>query len=307
VHAPATSAPAIEFPWPIPPNASTAPIWTGDGFIVDGQSVPILSYSPGSSNWTDDLTHLHEAAAGDGQHPIDRASRAHAVDQIRANLPSPTASILEVGCSSGFLLNDLVNAFPQANIIGSDIVTGPLAALSKRCKVPLLHFDLVQCPLPDNCVDVAVQLNVLEHIEDHIGATRQLFRILKPGGIAVIEVPAGPHLFGLYDRVLMHWRRYHWRELCYMFESAGFETLYRSHLGFFLYHAFRRIKLRDARHFPGDPAVQRQRVEREIRETRTSRLVGAALRVECALAKFVRYPVGIRCLLTARKPLNAKP
>ena len=39
-----------------------------------------------------------------------------------------------------------------------------------------------------------VLLNVLEHIQDHEGALRQLYRILKPGGVVIIEVPAGPHL-----------------------------------------------------------------------------------------------------------------
>src|SRR5262249_33076466 len=158
-----------------------------------------------------------------------------------------------------------------------DIVVEPLVKMAARCNVPMLHFDLVRCPLPDHCIDVAVLLNVLEHIEDDVGAIRQLYRILKPGGSVVVEVPAGPHLYDIYDRVLMHWRRYRCGDLCAALQKAGFEITYRSHLGFFLYPAFRRVKRRNARHLTEDPASQRKRVEREIHNTRTSHLMAAAL------------------------------
>ena len=41
-------------------------------------------------------------------------------------------------------------------------------------------------------------LNVLEHIDDHSSAIAQVARVLKPGGVAVVEVPAGPHLYDTY-------------------------------------------------------------------------------------------------------------
>ena len=54
----------------------------------------------------------------------------------------------------------------------------------------------------------------------------------------VIEVPAGPHLYDVYDLVLTHWRGYTLGELRQLTEQVGFRTLYASHLGFFLYPAF---------------------------------------------------------------------
>ena len=91
--------------------------------------------------------------------------------------------ILEVGCSSGFLLREMRAAIPQAMLIGSDFISGPLEALHQSMPdLPLLQFDLVQCPLPSDSIDAVVALNVLEHIEDHQGALRQMFRILRPGG-----------------------------------------------------------------------------------------------------------------------------
>ena len=44
--------------------------------------------------------------------------------------------------------------------------------------------------------------------------------MLKPGGVAVIEVPAGPELFDDYDRQLQHFRRYTLRGICSVVERA---------------------------------------------------------------------------------------
>ncbi|HTC13560.1 MAG TPA: hypothetical protein VK692_05030, partial [Chthoniobacterales bacterium] len=47
-----------------------------------------------------------------------------------------------------------------------------------------------------------------EHIDEDFKALQEIYRILKPGGLAHIEVPADPSSFDFYDEVLMHFRRY---------------------------------------------------------------------------------------------------
>src|SRR6185369_6000481 len=151
-------------------------------------------YDAATSHWSDDLTSLHEAEAGQ-DHPIDLASRRLAVASMRG-LEHDAPVVLDVGCSSGFVLEDLQRALPRASVIGSDYLEGPLEGLAgRRSNVPLLQFDLRKCPLSDGCVDGVTCLTVLEHIDDHRAALSEIRRILKPGGIAHIEVPAGPELF----------------------------------------------------------------------------------------------------------------
>ena len=53
-----------------------------------------------------------------------------------------------------------------------------------------------------------VGLNVLEHIEDHVGALRSLRRLLRPGGCVVLVVPAFPTAMSRFDRAIGHVRRY---------------------------------------------------------------------------------------------------
>jgi hypothetical protein len=97
---------------------------------------------------------------------------------------------------------------PQARIVGADYTLGTLQKLGQRLyDIPLLHFDLTQCPLPDQSVDVVVLLNVLEHIEDDGAAIAQVHRILRRGGPSS---RCRPDLISTisYDRGLIHFRRY---------------------------------------------------------------------------------------------------
>lgn len=106
------------------------------------------------------------------------------------------------------MLQRIQQSFPHAMLIGSDIVYKPLIELSKKVTLPLLRFDILQCPLHDNCIDAIILLNVLEHIEDDIGTLKQIYRILKSNGILILEVPAGPHLYDAHDKICLHFRRY---------------------------------------------------------------------------------------------------
>jgi SAM-dependent methyltransferase len=191
---------------------------------------------------------------------------------------------------------------PAAQWIGSDYVLGPLVNLAGRLPhVPLLHFDLTQCPLPDSSVDGVVLLNVLEHIEEDAAAVGQVLRILRPGGLAVVEVPAGPELFDVYDELLMHYRRYTRRSLTTLLEGAGFEVLRLSHLGVLMYPPFYVVKRWNRRYLSREEVVKRKVVGRQIRSTAGSSMLSLLLRTELTLGTHIRWPFGIRCVAVARK------
>ncbi len=293
---------AARFPWPSPSAGGSRPSWTAAGFELDGARLPVLSYDVGASGWSDGLTTMHEDTAG-ADHPIDLASRRHAVEQLRRNLPRPDAVVLEVGCSSGYLLRDLQAALPEAFLIGADYVRGPLVTLAGTMPtVPILQFDLQKCPLPDASVDAVVLLNVLEHIENDAAAVGHLFRILKPGGVAVIEIPAGPQLFDVYDKLLMHFRRYTRAGAVSLFETAGFRVEKASHLGFFVYPGFWAVKKKN-RMFAKDAKEETaaQVVATDIKKS-ASPLLSSLMKLELSLGEKMSFPVGIRCVLTCRKP-----
>ncbi len=291
------------FPIALPPvtPGGAAPVWTGRGFAVGGTVEPVLGYAINDSGWTDELTSFHEGAAGD-QHYIDIASRRCAISRVAKWVKAEWAVIMDIGCSSGFMVRDLKAAFPRAEVIGADYVAGPLRALAKaHPEWPLLQFDLTTCPLPDGCLDAAVLLNVFEHIENDALAAKQVWRMLKPGGVAVIEVPAGPGLYDVYDKQLMHFRRYELGGLRRLLEGAGFVVEDASHIGCLLYPPFAWTKKRNQKYLDLPDAEQLKIVEANIAMARSNPVMNLVMRVEEALRYRVPFPAGIRCVAVGRK------
>lgn len=288
----------LPFDFPRPSGFTSAPIWTGESFLCGDKEYKVLEYSENFAGWSDDLTALHEEALGDG-HPIDVASRNDAIQQVLELAVQQDKVVLEIGCSSGFLIRELHKQLKHAIIIGADVVKSPLYKLADALPgVPLIRFDLLQNPLPKECVDVLVMLNVLEHIEDDVLALENAFQLLKPGASLVIEVPAGRYLYDAYDAQLHHYRRYSVRELQSKLELAGFVVTRKSHLGFFLFPAFALVKL--ANKFRGD---SRSVVKNQASSTSNSRIVSMLMSLESRLSRFLSFPFGIRILVTAKRPV----
>jgi trans-aconitate methyltransferase len=207
---------------------------------------------------------------------------------------------MEIGCSSGFMIKDLYKSYPATTIIGVDVVKEPLYKLARALPgTPLIRFDLLRCPLPDQSVDVLIMLNVLEHIEDDVGALKNALKLLRPGGALVIEVPAGPHLYDTYDAELQHFRRYSATELNRKLHDAGFKVVRQSHLGFLLYPAFVAVKLLNK----WLPSRRKTMVVRDqAASTSGSILVRWAMKVESNYLAKLRLPFGIRALAVAHRP-----
>ena len=51
------------------------------------------------------------------------------------------------------------------------------------------HFDIHEIPFEDNKFDFIMCNHVLEHVDDEFKVTRELYRVLKPGGFAILQVP----------------------------------------------------------------------------------------------------------------------
>jgi SAM-dependent methyltransferase len=291
----------LPFDLPPPPGAKLPPSWIGSGFRVDETVHRVLSYDVGVSGWTDELTELHEGV-DDENHYMNLASRWNTLSRLDRHLETPKPVIIDIGCSSGFMVQDLRRYFPRAVVVGADYVRQPLEKLgTKMPDLPLLQFDLLDCPLPDHSFDAAILLNVLEHISDDNAALRQVYRFLKPGGLAVIELPAGPGLYDIYDRQLLHHRRYRMKDLLKQLVYAGFKIIDYSHLGFFVYPGFWFVKKRNRRFLSAPVEVQRARVDASMRQVGQSNVMRNIMRLELKLQDWVYYPVGIRCVVTCRK------
>lgn len=289
--------------FPVLPSGEK-PIWDGERFQLGERSSRVLAYSSNFAGWDDDLTELHEVEAGDGQHPIDIASRNTAIDALRRYGFQKDGAVLEIGCSSGFLLQDLKREFPQAEIVGADIVVKPLERLGESLPgIPLVQMDLLQCPFAEQQFDAIIALNVLEHIEDDAAALTKMAGLLKPGGVLILEVPQGPDLYDYFDAYLRHFRRYSKKDLLAKIAASGLQLQKIDFLGFVPYLPFLVVKKLNRLRF-GLRGEKSPRIEELVREqikvTAKSKILKFAFSVEKALAQKISFPVGIRCTVVAR-------
>lgn len=83
-----------------------------------------------------------------------------------------------------------------------------------------IHFDLHQAPFEDNTFDVIFCNHVLEHVEDANQCMRELYRIMKPGGFGIFQIPQDVNRYETYedksitserDREIHFWQKDHVR------------------------------------------------------------------------------------------------
>ena len=292
----------LPFDLPAPMGYKIQPKWNGQNFEIGDITLPILEYSENFNGWSDELTALHEDSLG-SSHPIDIASRQIAIKKVTKYLAkNPSSVILEIGCSSGFLLSQLVKTFPSATIVGADVVKEPLYKLHEKLpKVPLLRFDLLSCPLPQESFDLVIMLNVLEHINNDELALSNVYKLLKPGGLLIIEVPAGPFLYDSYDKELKHFRRYSSSGLQLKAKRVGFKVKEKSHLGFFVFPIFILIKIINKL---SKAKEYKNIVKEKAVKTSGSILLSYTLGLELKKFSSFSFPFGIRVLVTAIKPIS---
>ena len=77
-------------------------------------------------------------------------------------------------------------------------------------------------PVSNASVDCLTALDVLEHVADDSKAVAEFARVLKPGAIAVITVPALQALWSDWDESLHHFRRYDGHSLLKLFDGSQF-------------------------------------------------------------------------------------
>jgi SAM-dependent methyltransferase len=129
--------------------------------------------------------------------------------------------IVDIGCGTGATAKAL-QRFGQ--VVGVDVSPLALRACALRGLGDLVQSRAELIPLASDCIDVIVATEILEHLEDDLAALREFHRILKPGGHAVITVPAYQFLWSEHDLALMHKRRYVSSQLGERSRAAGFRV-----------------------------------------------------------------------------------
>lgn len=159
--------------------------------------------------------------------------------------------VLDIGCAIGNITQFYLD---RERIIGLDVVDESLDMVRTRfADHPNFEAHLVDITTPalqqfkrEN-LDTVVLLNVLEHIDDDIGALRNIHDVLMPGGRLLLLVPVIKALYGSMDKADHHFRRYSRAELNYKLRAASFEIEHQKYFNalgiaawYFTNHVLRR-------------------------------------------------------------------
>ncbi len=127
--------------------------------------------------------------------------------------PQENEKIIDLGCGTGYYLFLLSSLPVKLNLTGFDYDKEALSeaknSLPKNIK--FLSGDLHRMPFKDNSFDKAIISEVLEHLENDVKALKEIYRILKPGGMLVISVPSinYPFLWDPLNYCLQRFFKFH--------------------------------------------------------------------------------------------------
>jgi SAM-dependent methyltransferase len=127
---------------------------------------------------------------------------------LEAELPDwRNKAILDAGCGTGAILQRLGN--PSKNI-GIDLAPEAIAFCRQRGLSNVQTGDISALPFPDASFDAVICSSVLYHewVSDVAAAVREMRRVLRPGGLLLINVPAFRFLHSAHDDAVMTARRF---------------------------------------------------------------------------------------------------
>lgn len=138
----------------------------------------------------------------------------------RGLFPDRSAEVVDIGCASGQLLDELTTDGFQCPA-GLDLSAAAVEACRTRGLVGVRQGDAVNPPLPQESFDLIIASDVLEHLANDGLALKNWLRLLRPDGRLIIFVPAFEWLWSQHDIRNHHHRRYTRTQLIGALNSAG--------------------------------------------------------------------------------------
>jgi SAM-dependent methyltransferase len=146
-----------------------------------------------------------ERSGTDDQGRVASATYIHGYDQFvvefmatrKANVEAgfilpylqPGMRVLDVGSGPGTITVGLAAAVAPGEVVGIDREASQVErarALAAEQGVTNVRFELAhakEIPFPDGSFDAAFEHTLLEHVADPAGIVREMYRVLKPGGV----------------------------------------------------------------------------------------------------------------------------
>jgi SAM-dependent methyltransferase len=204
------------------------------------------------------------------------------------------AEILDVGTGTGSNLQ-MLRDLGFARITGVDQSPEAIRFCAEKGLGAVNLGDIRDLQLPDRRFDLVLATDIIEHVDDDLGALRELGRVLRPGGYLLLTVPTFHLLWGLQDEISHHKRRYRLRKLLKMLRIADLSPQRYFYFNYMLFlpilaarRLMRRLKVRVAS-------------ENEINTGWLNRALITVFRFDVKTAPWLRPPFGVSALVVATR------
>ena len=135
----------------------------------------------------------------------------------------PRPLLLDAGCGTGGQLAWLRKHLPYVAPAGVDLVPEAMQSTQRRGFRNLARASVMRLPFPDDAFDIVTSMDVL-YIQgvDDISALREMRRIVRPGGLLLLNLPAFEFLRGAHDVAIRTRHRYRRSEVRALLAETGY-------------------------------------------------------------------------------------
>ena len=205
------------------------------------------------------------------------------------------SKIFDFGCGSGYIVGRLQK-------LGYDAFGGDFEKQAVNYgtthgikNLVLLHNESIS--YPDASFDAVLALDVMEHLADERPVILEFERVLKPGGVGIIFVPAYEWLWGVEDEVSHHFRRYTVKRLVQIFkDNSSFRVIRQSYFNTLLFLPIAFIRL-----FSQWLGIKKRESDFEINNKFLNAILFRIFYLEHWLLKITNLPFGVSITLVLKK------
>ncbi|MBK9762327.1 MAG: class I SAM-dependent methyltransferase [Flavobacteriales bacterium] len=140
-----------------------------------------------------------------------------------------TDKLLDAGCGTGGMLQRIGARYPDVRSHGLDLSEYACQAARTKTGALIVQGSVDALPYLDKAFDTLVSLDVLGYEMDVDAAVAGFHRVLRPGGVAIINLAAYQWMLSYHDKAVGQSRRYTRSEVIALFRQHGFVIRYSTY------------------------------------------------------------------------------
>lgn len=218
----------------------------------------------------------------------------------------PNPRILDCGCGTGANLEQLVKGFGGKlntdDAWGFDVSADALRFSQKRGLAGrIAQGSITEIPYAGNTFDIALSFDVLNNLPDDRPGFDEVGRVLRHGGIFILNLPANQFLYGKHDRAIGGRRRYSREQVAKRFAEAGMKVERSTYLNTLLFPPAALVRLLNRNRGQSHP--EEAHSDLTPPPSTLNRLLAQTMSVEAELLRRTNWnlPFGLSVMTVARK------